>query len=1482
MKTKADLMNPFPGLRSFRSDEDYLFFGREEQTLELVMRLQRNRFIAVVGTSGRGKSSLVRCGLLSRLQGGGMVEAGAHWEIAVMHPGGDPLSRLAEALLEADLYDREAEDALPNLLATLGRSQFGLIEAVRQASLPVKTNFLLVVDQFEEIFRYDEAGRTESEVANDFIAMLREASAQTEVPIYIVTTMRSDFIGDCSRFDGLAEMVNRGEYLIPGLNRDQFKVAIEGPIRVAGGQLAPRLLQRLLNDLGDEQDQLPCLQHALMRTWRVWQTRPDAPALDLEDYAQVGKMTQALSLHADEVLVGLATDRQRDLCAAMFKALTVEGSEKRGIRRPRRLQTLCGTLGVEPAELTPVIDAFRHPEVSFLMPPLHVPLRDTTVIDLSHESLMRVWSRLRDWVDTEANSVGIFRRLSESSALWRQGKSGFYREPELSIARAWVESSRPNAIWAEQYNGNFEEAMAFLHGSSDAADRDLRAQKSAQQRELEHARDLATAQKQRADALRTTAKRRKHFSLALAVLSFGLLLGILYSIGLRNEAIEGKEQVRKNFFVTQLAQVDYQMDLQRSQKALDALKAIKPENEIERRLVTTRLLSSVSDTFYPRQRAELYNLGKRSTFPNGGVVSKDGRFVSIGADYDSRGNVHVIDLLGKHPELHFTKLESVLKAEYNFAGNLYAVGYKYQSKFFTSVFDVENGVKMELDLELSHSPLKLSFDQAGLFLAVITVNGDVHLVDCRSKNLKPVQILATGRRCLEATFSRDSSALFLISEGDPNQYVEKFSLSGGEWHRETSAHIALSTDKVDSIASVWSKKKEEIVLYGQTVSEHPVLQCLDATTLRLKNRVNVSNYHKSGAINTLLLSHDGTMVISPCLDNTCSVSDYETGALLHTFEHSANVYYACLSPNQQMLMVGDWLGFRIWDPYSGKPLTSYVKLGEGMRGAQFLEEGKILRIVTMNSRVLDYEVSGLPPQNQKIKDITSALVVNDGDSLILGDRGGVSEWTETQGAYRKKNELKGFNGTSHIIRGSSEKNVAVLDYTYPDPSRVFRYLIDATGRLEPRPRLIFPISSPNDSDVKLITVSPDGKFLVYPDSSLRVINVYSLETGEKLKSLEYPYNISCIEFSKDCKTALIFGTPDRITLIDLATLEVVNNLKHLTRYGGALRFDASGEVLASFGSGEKKGMLWRYKGPSEVSFLAEFFHEAGICSLDFSADSKTMATGAQDGTINIWDLSTLAQPLRLKRQIQQDAEIAAVRFTGDKQRTILACDEKASVRIWDIEYGVVEAGPFKMGESEVPQVGARYEFDLFGKVFSGGKYVFIIAQGSPMMIQKIPKLGQESALSAINLQKTIEVFTGWGGSPGGSLSVGKIKQHREDIVKAHQGTLIAQYLDWYMSEPSTRSIAPFQSIPLKTFVEDNLYSEDLLSISQILRLDPASPSAHARFGQLYLTNANHGSVAKRLAVGSWYASQAASKLKDGEASPELSTLQEALKAFKQP
>jgi hypothetical protein len=263
--------NPFPGLRPFDMDEEYLFFGREDQRKELVQLLREQRFVAVLGASGSGKSSLVRAGLLPALYGGVMTKAGSNWHIAVMRPGGHAITNLAEALFETDLLDNEVCEDLTELdiEAMLIRSGLGLIEVARQLGLQQNENLLIVVDQFEELFRFNssQSDRSSRDEAAAFVKMLVEAGMQQELSIYVVLTMRSDFFGDCSQFEELAEAVNKGEYLVPRLNRENKKTAIEGPVRVGGGDISPRLVQRLLNDLGDDPDQLPIMQHALMRTW---------------------------------------------------------------------------------------------------------------------------------------------------------------------------------------------------------------------------------------------------------------------------------------------------------------------------------------------------------------------------------------------------------------------------------------------------------------------------------------------------------------------------------------------------------------------------------------------------------------------------------------------------------------------------------------------------------------------------------------------------------------------------------------------------------------------------------------------------------------------------------------------------------------------------------------------------------------------------------------------------------------------------------------------------------------------------------------------------------------------------------------------------------------------------------------------------------------------------------------------------------------
>jgi energy-coupling factor transporter ATP-binding protein EcfA2 len=269
--TEVAVFNPFPGLRPFESEEDYLFFGREQQTDELVRRLRQTRFLAVVGASGGGKSSLVRAGLIPSLHGGAMAPAGSMWRTAIFRPGDRPLENLAAALYDsADLGkalgSRDVDLAI--LETTLRSSSAGLSAVVQHAHIPANENLLLVADQFEEFFRYRSSPEAEySEAAPALVKLLLSAAADPAVRIYVALTMRSDFIGNCAALPGLPKAVSDGQYLVPRLSRSELRRAITGPAAVVSCEIAPRLVVRLLNEAGDDPDQLPVLQHALMRSW---------------------------------------------------------------------------------------------------------------------------------------------------------------------------------------------------------------------------------------------------------------------------------------------------------------------------------------------------------------------------------------------------------------------------------------------------------------------------------------------------------------------------------------------------------------------------------------------------------------------------------------------------------------------------------------------------------------------------------------------------------------------------------------------------------------------------------------------------------------------------------------------------------------------------------------------------------------------------------------------------------------------------------------------------------------------------------------------------------------------------------------------------------------------------------------------------------------------------------------------------------------
>jgi tetratricopeptide (TPR) repeat protein len=579
--------NPFPGLRPFQYGEQHLFFGREGQSEEILRHLGERHFLAVVGTSGSGKSSLIRAGLLPDLHGGFLTDAGSHWRTAVFRPIGDPIGNMARALNTPEVLqitpppggDLERSNLL--LEASLRRSGLGLIEAVRQAKIPQGDNLLVVVDQFEELFRFATASNSPSQAddAAAFVKLLLEATWQTDIPIYIVITMRSDFIGDCARFRDLAENVTAGMYLIPRMTREQRRSAIADPVAVGGGCISLRLVNRLLNEVGDNPDQLPVLQHALMRTWEHWVNRTpaaegyEADAIDFVDYEAIGGLEHALSNHADEAHNALPSEGHREIAKRMFQCLTEKGADNREIRRPTSVGSLAVVASASKTEVLEVVNEFHKQGRSFLTVPKEGELGDDALIDISHESLIRLWERLRGWVEEESESARMYRRLSDAATMEARHEGIVWGGPLLASALEWREKTEPNAEWAKRYDSKFNEAMAFLEKSR-------------------------RSQRLRRVAVASVA--------AVLLITGGIIWNRIHSAHLREQSAQ--LELRNESLARQLADADAKLQGKRAGKMAERLRIQALREQAERLAVASSRIAQIDDLMVKSTPYEAANL----------------------------------------------------------------------------------------------------------------------------------------------------------------------------------------------------------------------------------------------------------------------------------------------------------------------------------------------------------------------------------------------------------------------------------------------------------------------------------------------------------------------------------------------------------------------------------------------------------------------------------------------------------------------------------------------------------------------------------------------------------------------------------------------------------------------------------------------------------------------------------------------------------
>ena len=493
---------PFPGLRPFVfADRDY-FFGRESQIYALYRLVEHGRFIAVIGSSGSGKSSLVLAGLCRLLDEESHDPGGPSWVYLDMRPGPSPLARLAKALARLSPGDDADESARrrDRIEYRLRQSGFSLQDALAEAGGLGGGSLILVVDQFEELFRFGLAGlgqrragvdeARQRDEAAQFVQILLDADRRRIENVRVLITMRSDFIGDCAYFHGLPEAVSATQYLVPNLTRSQLEEAIRKPIEKAGGTIEPELVERLINDSGDELDQLPVLQHCLMRLWDRAGAATGvrgARHLTRQTYDDIGRMAEALSRHADEIL---AQCPGKELAVEQaFRALSELDREGRAIRRALRFDRLLAETGVMESDLRAALDRFRAPTCSFLLPSLagSPTLAADERIDIGHEALLRRWKTIAGktepvdpktgkpplgWLAEEQSDGQRYHTLASLLGGETGGERATLDDPERT--KSWWESLPRTAAWAERYGGRFDEVRKLIDDSIDAKRRSKR------------------------------------------------------------------------------------------------------------------------------------------------------------------------------------------------------------------------------------------------------------------------------------------------------------------------------------------------------------------------------------------------------------------------------------------------------------------------------------------------------------------------------------------------------------------------------------------------------------------------------------------------------------------------------------------------------------------------------------------------------------------------------------------------------------------------------------------------------------------------------------------------------------------------------------------------------------------------------------------------------------------------------------------------